>query len=140
MLALSVSISTISWPRLTASPSDTSHLRIVPSSIESDNRGMTTSLAIWLHVPEGGERRVHHVLLVREGGLLQGLRVGHRHVGAGPALHGRVEPVEGLLLDQRRQVGPYAAVRPALLHDHRAVGLLDRLEDRVQVERTERAG
>src|SRR5215212_2120539 len=43
MLALSVSISTSSSPRRTSSPSDFSHLRIVPSSIESDSRGMETS-------------------------------------------------------------------------------------------------
>ena len=43
MLALSVSISTSSSPRLTSSPSDFSHLRIVPSSIESDRRGIATS-------------------------------------------------------------------------------------------------
>src|SRR4051794_41897405 len=43
MLALSVSISTSSSPRFTSSPSDLSHLRIVPSSIESDRRGIATS-------------------------------------------------------------------------------------------------
>ena len=43
MLALSVSISTSSSPRLTSSPSDFSHFRIVPSSIESDRRGIATS-------------------------------------------------------------------------------------------------
>ena len=43
MLALSVSISTISSPRDTSSPSDLSHLRIVPSSMESDRRGIATS-------------------------------------------------------------------------------------------------
>src|SRR3954451_25055664 len=43
MLALSVSISTSSSPLATESPSDFSHLRIVPSSIESDRRGMETS-------------------------------------------------------------------------------------------------
>src|SRR5688500_4378287 len=43
MLALSVSISTSSSPRLTSSPSAFSHLRIVPSSIESDRRGIATS-------------------------------------------------------------------------------------------------
>src|ERR1700759_4697539 len=42
MLALSVSISTSSSPLETSSPSDLSHLRIVPSSIESDRRGITT--------------------------------------------------------------------------------------------------
>src|SRR5919202_2180712 len=43
MLALSVSISTSSSPRDTSSPSDLSHLRIVPSSMESDRRGIATS-------------------------------------------------------------------------------------------------
>src|SRR5262245_22265502 len=43
MVALSVSISTSSSPLATSSPSDFSHFRIVPSSIESDRRGMTTS-------------------------------------------------------------------------------------------------
>src|SRR3954468_410049 len=43
MLALSGSISTISSPLETSSPSDFSHLRIVPSSIESDRRGIATS-------------------------------------------------------------------------------------------------
>ena len=43
MSALSVSISTSSSPRLTSSPSDFSHLRIVPSSIESERRGIATS-------------------------------------------------------------------------------------------------
>src|SRR4051812_46671206 len=43
MLALSVSISTSSSPLDTSSPSDLSHLRIVPSSIESDRRGIATS-------------------------------------------------------------------------------------------------
>src|SRR4051812_43285947 len=43
MLALSVSISTSSSPLETSSPSDLSHFRIVPSSMESDRRGQATS-------------------------------------------------------------------------------------------------
>src|SRR5689334_21537102 len=43
MLALSVSISTSSSPLETSSPSDLSHLRTVPSSMESDRRGIATS-------------------------------------------------------------------------------------------------
>ncbi len=46
MFALSVSISTISWPFSTSSPSATSHFRIVPSSMESDRRGIVTSVAM----------------------------------------------------------------------------------------------
>src|SRR5215217_7108380 len=102
MLALSVSISTSGSPRLTSPPSSTSHFRTVPSSIESDKRGIVTSVAKFppcLEVSEGGDGRLDHVLLVRERGLLERLRVRHRDVGAGHPLDGSVEPVEGLLLD-----------------------------------------
>src|SRR3954462_14037928 len=56
MLALSVSISTSSSPRLTSSPSDFSHFRIVPSSIESDRRGIATSAMPPAYPVSGGER------------------------------------------------------------------------------------
>src|SRR3954453_22698425 len=56
MLALSVSISTSSSPFLTSSPSDFSHLRIVPSSIESDRRGMATSGMAPEELSGGGAR------------------------------------------------------------------------------------
>src|ERR671932_1493779 len=50
MLALSVSISTSSSPRRTSSPSDFSHLRIVPSSMESERRGIAMfAMAEGLH-------------------------------------------------------------------------------------------
>ena len=76
MFALSVSISAISWPFSTSSPSETSHLRMVPSSMESDSRGMVMSVAmgvVRLEVAERGECGLHDVLLVRHGGLLQWL-------------------------------------------------------------------
>src|SRR5688572_7369723 len=101
MFALSVSISAIGWPRFTSSPSATSHLRIVPSSIESDSRGIVISGTSEL--PEGRESGLYHVLLVRERGLLERLGVRHRDVRAGYAHHRRVEPVERLLLDERGQ-------------------------------------
>src|SRR5688500_1578461 len=137
MFALSVSISAIGWPRFTSSPSETSHLRIVPSSIESDRRGIVISDIS--AVPERGQRGLHDVLLVRERCLLERLRVRHRHVGSRYAHDRRVEPVERLLLDERGQVRPHAAMWPAFLDDDRAVRLLDRIDDRVQVEWPQRA-
>src|SRR6266480_891250 len=102
MLALSVSISTSSSPRLTSSPSDFSHLRIVPSSMESDRRGIETS-AIAGGYPSDVAKRCQHGLddlrLVRVGDLLERLGVRHRQVGAGDARDRRVEEVERLLLD-----------------------------------------
>src|SRR6202044_846616 len=44
-VALSVSTSTRGSPGLTAAPVATNHCVIVPSSIESDRRGMTISMA-----------------------------------------------------------------------------------------------
>src|SRR3954447_20013580 len=146
MLALSVSISTSSSPRFTSSPSDLSHLRIVPSSIESDRRGIATSampgsvpLDGLLEVAEGRENRFDDLWLVREGDLLERLGVRHRQIGARHAADRGVEPVEGLLLDERGEVRADAAVRPALLDDHAAVGLADAGQDRVEVERAQRA-
>ncbi len=46
MLALSVSISAISWPTSTLSPTATFQVRTVPSSIESERRGIDTSVAV----------------------------------------------------------------------------------------------
>src|SRR5215211_3833769 len=119
MLALSVSISTSSSPRLTSSPSDLSHLRIVPSSIESDRRGIATSAMLGsvplptlkasargggrraaLQVAEGGDDRLDDLRLVRVGDLLERLGVGHRQVRSRDARDGGVEVVERLLLDQ----------------------------------------
>src|SRR4051794_20181392 len=58
MFALSVSISTSSSPLETSSPSDFSHLRIVPSSIESDRRGIATSAMA--AVLRGGQGEAEH--------------------------------------------------------------------------------
>src|SRR5919112_4870932 len=112
MLALSVSISTSGSPRFTSPPPGTIHFRIVPSSIESDRRGIVTSVAKTglLEVAEGGYGRLHDVILVRERGLLERLRVRHRDVRAGDAADRRVEVVERLLLEQCGQVRADAAV------------------------------
>src|SRR4051794_23046062 len=101
MLALSVSISTSSSPRFTSSPSDLSHLRIVPSSIESDRRGIATSAMpgsvplpgpraaargggcpCALQVAEGGDDRLDDLRLVRVGDPLERPWVGARGVPA----------------------------------------------------------
>src|SRR3954470_878992 len=78
MFALSVSISTSSSPRFTSSPSALSHLRIVPSSIESDRRGIATSA---MPGPYSGNRRA--------GALHAALDRGRSgHAGDGEAEHG----------------------------------------------------
>src|ERR671916_1918748 len=84
MLALSVSISTSSSPRLTSSPSDFSHLRIVPSSMESDRRGIATS-AMRRKIP--GDRRATSCHGGGGHALLLGDRRRSRHGGKREAEH-----------------------------------------------------
>src|ERR671937_854666 len=113
MLALSVSISTSGSPRFTSPPSCTSHCSTVPSSIESDSRGINTSVAM-SQITEGRKRGRDDMLLMGKCRLLQGFGVRHGHIGSCDPGYGRVEIVEGLLLDQSGQVGAHAAMRPAL--------------------------
>src|SRR4051794_13651736 len=103
MFALSVSISTSSSPTDTSSPTDLSHRRTVPSSMESESRGMTISAtAAPLQRLECG---ADHVLGVRDRGLLHSLRVRHVDVRPGHSLDRRIEVVERLALDQGGEVG-----------------------------------
>src|SRR5882672_598369 len=62
MFALSVSISTSSSPTATSSPTCFSQVRIVPSSIESERRGMTSS-GIGSGPPSTAEVTCDHHLL-----------------------------------------------------------------------------
>mmetsp|Transcript_15429 Transcript_15429/g.60299 ORF Transcript_15429/g.60299 Transcript_15429/m.60299 type:complete len:315 (+) Transcript_15429:104-1048(+) len=62
------------------------------------------------------------------------MRVGHRHVRASDALHGRVQVVEAVLHGGSGDLGSDAEVRPALLDGHEAVGLLDGLGDGADVQ------
>src|SRR5215208_2531341 len=139
MFALSVSISTSSSPTATSSPCDLIHRRIVPSSIESESLGMTISLATFSSQTAFERRhgRADHVLGVGDGRLLEALCVRHWNVGTSDPLDRCVEVVEGLLLDEGREVRADAAMRPPLLQDHAAVRLAHRGENRVEVERAQ---
>ena len=66
-----------------------------------------------------------------------GMRIGR--VPAGDALDRRLERIEAALLHLRRELGAEARGQRRLVHDHAAAGLLDRGDDRVDVERDQRA-
>src|SRR6185312_13261672 len=95
-VTLSVSSSYSGSPFSTWSPSDLSHLTIVPDSIPWPRRGSLTSSAIALHRPLD---RSQHVIGVRDDVLLHHRREGQRREPGADALDGRVEPVERLVLD-----------------------------------------
>lgn len=65
----------------------------------------------------------------REGGQLEVARVGHRDVGLGDAMDGRVEVIKGLRLhDLRTDLGTDAEHREAALYCHNVVRLLDAIK------------
>ena len=81
-------------PRRHRSPTCFSHCRIVPSSIESDSLGITTSAI--RSIPPGRQRRLHHVLLMGNRRLLQALAsracARRRRSPAAPARRGGRRP------------------------------------------------
>src|SRR5947208_16817733 len=96
MLALSVSISAMTSPFLTSSPSCFSQRAIVPASMVSLRRGMTTSVDILhsLTLARHGASPINDVVELRQGLVLQRLRIGQGHFLACDALYRMVQIVE----------------------------------------------
>lgn len=69
-----------------------------------------------------------------EGHLLELLGVGRRDLGAGDTLGGRVKVVEGVLHGECEDLGADAESRVSRLDDHQTVGLLDGLDNGLEVE------
>src|ERR1700744_3302224 len=108
MFALSVSISTSSSPTDTSSPTCFNHLRMVPSSIESERRGVTMSCTAGGATSDprrdlgGGAEAVlhlaHDLALGGHVGVLEARAIGDRRLRAG--YHpGVVEVVQALRRD-----------------------------------------
>ena len=81
---------------------------------------------------------VQHVGGVRDDELLHHRRERERRELRAHALHRSVEPVEGLVLDDGRDLGAEAHALDGLVRDDAAVRLLHRLDDRLLVERLQR--
>src|SRR5262245_55149256 len=149
IVALSVSISAMTSPAFTGSPSFFSHLARLPSVIVGDSAGMRISMGMSIPLTGPGDARSGAITdLARGGGDLVGigqrqlLQVGgvrQRHVLAGHACDRRVQPVERLLHHDRRDLRTDAGEGPALLHRDDPVGLLHRFHDRGDVQRAQRA-
>jgi hypothetical protein len=74
-----------------------------------------------------------------ESGPLEALGVGKRHLAMPTPLDRRVEVVEARLPDAGGQFGADPAARPALLDTQRSVGLRHRCDDRLDIQRPQRA-
>src|SRR5919198_1167435 len=135
-VTLSVSSSYSGSPFSTGSPSDFSHLTIVPDSIPCPSRGSLISVAIPTH---GAADRREHVGRVRHDPLLHHGRERERRELRPPALDRRVPPVEGLVVEHGRDLGAEAHPRDGLVRDDASVRLLHRGDECLLVERLARA-
>src|ERR1700688_5050357 len=128
IVALSVSISAITSPVLTASPSFLSHLARLPFSIVGDSAGMLMLMGIGraLHQKRSaiadGFRRFDDFGDRRQSELFQVRCISHRHVLAGDAHDRRVEIVECLLHHPRSNLGADAGLLPAFFDGDEAAG------------------
>ena len=84
---------------------------------------------------EHGADGRHDVVAGRNGGELELVVVGHRDVARAETLDGRVQQVQPLLADHRRDLGAKAAALDRLVDDDEAIRLGDRGEDGVPCAR-----
>src|SRR5438552_12192710 len=139
--ALSVSTSARMSPLCTRSPSFLSHLMTLPLSICSDSFGITTLVTAMSAAPVGvadTPDRVRDLLFGRRLRALEVARVRHRRLRAGDAQHGRIEVIEGFLGDLGGYLRAHAREAGAGLDHDRAMGLTDRPDDRLGIERLKR--
>src|SRR5579884_1492994 len=87
---------------------------------------------------DGFDRR-NDVVFVGQGEPFEWLRVGHGNVRAVDVLDGRVKIIEGVFVDERGETLACAVVFPALFGNDDAVGLFDRINQQVDVDRANAA-
>src|SRR4029450_3940527 len=80
-------------------------------------------------------RRRDHVCNRRQREFFEVGRVRHRHVLAGDAGHGCVQPIESLFGHARGDFRPDARLPPTFFDGHDTAGLLYRLDDRLCIHR-----
>src|SRR5829696_8163603 len=136
---LSVEIEAITSSASTQSPTCFFHSTTVPSATETPIWGIATSTTTPVSVFEELTARLLDVVALGEHRLLERGREGDRHVGGGDAYDGAVQVLPAPLGDQRRDLGAGGAGLVGLVDDHDLRGLAHRLEDRLLVERDQRA-
>src|SRR5581483_6519919 len=135
---LSVEISTIGSSVSIQSPTRLRQATIVPSATDTPIWGIVTSTAVGL-VGEELTAGLPHVVRLRQHRALERRAERDRGVGCGHAHHRTVEVLERLLRDQGADLGADATGARGLVQHHDLARLAHRLEDRVAVERHQRA-
>src|SRR4051795_3981059 len=133
---LSVEIAQMISSASTWSPTDFFHSTTVPSDTDTPICGMTTSIASIL---EELTARLPDAFDGRQQRLLERRRERDRHVGRRDPHDRAVEVLEALLGDQRGDLRARRARRVGLVDDHHLRAPAHALEDRLLVERHERA-
>src|SRR3954469_6274212 len=132
---LSVVTSQIVSSASTQSPGRLRHSRTVPSATETPICGITTSVRV--SVGEELTAGLLHVVRLRKHGLLQRGAERDRNIGGGQPPNWRVEVLEGLGSDQRRDFGAHTAGLARLVRHEHLAGLSGTGKDRLRVERSQ---
>src|SRR4029078_4383280 len=134
---LSVEIAAMISSASIQSPTCFFHSTTVPSATDTPIWGIVTSIRV--SILEELTARLPHVVDLREHGLLQRRGERDRHVRRGDADDGAVQVLPRALGDQRRPRRARRARLVGLVDDHDLARLADALEDRLLVERDQRA-
>src|SRR3954471_13085198 len=135
---LSVEISTIGSSASIQSPTRLRHSTTVPSATDTPICGIVTSTSD-TSVREELTARLLDVACLGQDRPLERWAERDRRVGRRDAHDRPVEVLEGALADQRRDLGPDAARTCGLVQDDDLARLTDGAEDRLLVERAQRA-
>src|SRR5271168_1694039 len=111
---------------------------MVPSTTLSPIWGICTSTAIGSIRYEVADR-VDDLVGVRENRLLQRRRKRRMRIHRGDATNRRVEVFEGMFPDNRRNLAADSASQAILMNDQHLAGFFRGLEDRLAIERKQRA-
>src|ERR1700733_9772474 len=133
---LSVEISAMVASASTRSPGSTRHAMTVPSAADTPIWGIVTSTRV--SVGEELTARLPHSIDTGQHRLLERWREGDRDVGRRDPDDGPVKRLEPAFCDQRGHLRTCRARGVGLVDDHDLRAALDRVEDRVLVQRDQR--
>src|ERR1019366_6836332 len=138
MVALPVSISASSSPRLTSSPARLSRGSRVASVMDARTAGSVISTAmLYLSILQNAPHGIGDVRNLGNGSGLRHRRKRDRRCGRADSLHGRIEVVKGMVADQRCDLSGDACPRDLFGNYDGSMGFSDRTQDRSEEHTSE---
>src|SRR5690606_17248370 len=129
MVALSVSISAMTSPLFTWSPTAFVQLTNVPSAMSKPSLGMLS-----VSTTDDLLHRLDDLFRTRQGHALDFSGVGQWNIHRRHAFHRRIHIVKHFVLNPRRDLGADVEHRQAFFDHDAAIRLLEALEHRLQVK------